>query len=150
MGHKSVANMRIQIEETRLSDEQIALFTETFRLFDKDGSGTIDTEEFRAVCETIGMTPTESELQLMLLDVDANNSGDIDLEEFIEAMRRKYVDNEAPELMRSAFEIFDTDGSGCLSYEEMNDVLTNLGEDMSPDTIRRLIELADADGNGEI
>ena len=34
-----------------------------------------------------------------MMDVDKNGSGDIDLEEFIEAMRSKYVDHEGPEVL---------------------------------------------------
>eukprot|EP00656_Telonema_subtile_P042014 TRINITY_DN473_c0_g1_i3.p2 TRINITY_DN473_c0_g1~~TRINITY_DN473_c0_g1_i3.p2 ORF type:complete len:129 (-),score=37.70 TRINITY_DN473_c0_g1_i3:51-437(-) len=127
--------MRLQIEDQSITREQIEVFTEAFHMFDKDGSGSIDRKEFRAVCESIGMQPTDTELKLMLMDVDKNNSGDVDLEEFIGAMRSKYVDTEGPEIIRCAFDVFDTDGSGSLSYEEMTDILRNLGDDMEPSMV---------------
>merc|ERR1712028_204364 len=81
MGHRLERMVRLQVEDNKLTQEQIKLFTETFKIFDKDGSGAIDAQEFREVCETIGMTPTDTELELMMMDVDKNGSGDIDLDD---------------------------------------------------------------------
>merc|ERR1712085_62159 len=106
-----ITTMRLQIEDEEITEEEVQVFTAAFHMFDKDGSGSIDTKEFRSVCESIGMEPTDAELKLMLMDVDKNNSGDVDLAEFIEPMRSKYVDTEGPELIRQAFDVFDTDGS---------------------------------------
>merc|ERR1712196_358585 len=153
MGTSATATMRLQIEDEELTEEQVQVFTEAFQMFDKDGSGAIDAREFRAVCQEIGMNPTDSELKLMLRDVDKNDSGDVDLQEFITAMKEKYVDNEGPEIIRCAFDVFDTDGSGALSYEEMTDILKNLGDSemaSNPTMIRRLVEAADTDRSGEV
>merc|ERR1712199_132285 len=137
MGTSATATMRLQIEDEELTEEQVQVFTEAFQMFDKDGSGAIDAREFRAVCQEIGMNPTDSELKLMLRDVDKNDSGDVDLQEII----------------RCAFDVFDTDGSGALSYEEMTDILKNLGDSemaSNPTMIRRLVEAADTDRSGEV
>eukprot|EP00658_Telonema_sp_P-2_P081614 TRINITY_DN841_c0_g1_i2.p1 TRINITY_DN841_c0_g1~~TRINITY_DN841_c0_g1_i2.p1 ORF type:complete len:218 (+),score=56.67 TRINITY_DN841_c0_g1_i2:106-759(+) len=159
------STMRLQIEVDDITEDQVEVFKEAFQMFDKDGrletlcssllteairSGCIDTKEFRAVCESIGMEPTDAELKLMLMDVDKDNSGDVDLEEFIAAMKSKYLDTDGPEIIRNAFDVFDTDGSGSLSYEEMTDVLKNLGDSLEPPMIRRLIEASDLDKNGEV
>merc|ERR1711934_367368 len=119
-------------------------------MFDKDGSGTIDTKEFRAVCNEIGMDVTEQELQLMMSEVDTDGSGEIDIDEFITAMKCKCKDVDGEELIQNAFDVFDTDGSGSLSYQEMEEVLKHMGEKMTTEQIRRLIVAADADNSGEI
>ena len=46
-----------------LTEEQTAEFREAFALFDKDGDGTITTKELGAVMTSLGMNPTEVELQ---------------------------------------------------------------------------------------
>jgi len=46
----------------QLSEEQIAEFKEAFSLFDKDGDGTITTNELGTVMRSLGQNPTEAEL----------------------------------------------------------------------------------------
>merc|ERR1712086_1220315 len=122
------------VVDTHITQEQISLWTETFRMFDRDGSGAIDAEEFRGVFEVMGMKIRDEELGYMMEELDKNGDGAIDLEEYV----------------KNAFDVFDTDDSGSLSFEEMADVLMNMGQDMSHEKIRNIMELADVDGDGEI
>ena len=50
----------------------IAEFKEAFALFDKDGDGSITTKELGTVMRSLGQNPTESELQDMINEVDAD------------------------------------------------------------------------------
>ena len=47
-------------------------FKEAFALFDKDGDGSITTKELGTVMRSLGQNPTESELQDMINEVDAD------------------------------------------------------------------------------
>merc|ERR1711934_735169 len=134
----------------RLTQEQLDCFTEAFRMFDQDGSGTISTGEFRDVCLAVGMTPTDHELKAMIEELDQDESGDIDLKEFLTAMQSKTQDPEGEEIIKEAFKTFDIDGSGTLSHSEMREVLMHLGEKMDDDEITDLIQTVDIDGDGEI
>merc|ERR1711968_85801 len=134
----------------RLSQEQLDCFTEAFRLFDSDGSGAISTLEFRDVCLEVGMTPTDDELKAMVAELDQDDSGDIDLKEFLAAMQAKTQDPEGEEIIMEAFKTFDADGSGALSHNEMKEVLSHLGEKMDADEISELIHTVDIDGDGEV
>ena len=60
-----------------------------FAAFDKDGGGTIDKDELRAVLESLGQKPTEAELQEMMSDVDKDGNGTIDFEEFRDLIQKK-------------------------------------------------------------
>eukprot|EP00658_Telonema_sp_P-2_P082621 TRINITY_DN8766_c0_g3_i2.p1 TRINITY_DN8766_c0_g3~~TRINITY_DN8766_c0_g3_i2.p1 ORF type:complete len:157 (-),score=53.82 TRINITY_DN8766_c0_g3_i2:379-849(-) len=142
--------MRLQVSDEELTSEQIDVFTEAFKMFDKDGSGRVDVHEFREVFESLGMDPTDSEMQMMLMDVDKDGSGDIDIDEFLSAMKSKYRDTEAAELIENAFDVFDTDGSGSLSCQEMEDILKNMGDHMEMPMIRRLVAAADSNKNGTV
>ena len=49
-----------------------------------------------------------------------------------------------------AFKIFDEDGSGSISKDELRVIMENLGANLSEDEITQMIEEADLDGDGEI
>ena len=47
----------------KLGPEQIAEFREAFSVFDKNGDGSIGTKELGTVMKTLGLNPTDEELQ---------------------------------------------------------------------------------------
>ena len=49
-----------------------------------------------------------------------------------------------------AFRIFDGDGSGSISAEELKHIMTTLGERMTEDEINELLKEADTNGDGVI
>jgi len=119
-------------------------------MFDSDGSGAISVLEFRDVCVAVGMTPTDDELKAMVSELDQDDSGDIDLGEFLSAMQQKTQDPEGEEIIMDAFKTFDADGSGALSHSEMREVLNHLGEKLDDEEITDLIAAVDANNDGEV
>lgn len=67
----------------QFTEEQLNEFKETFSLFDRDGDGTISTKELGTVMRALGQNPTESELQDMINEVDADGNGTLDFTEFL-------------------------------------------------------------------
>ena len=53
----------VSMADQQLSKKQVAEFQEVFSMFDKDGDGSITTKELGAVMTSLGMNPTEVELQ---------------------------------------------------------------------------------------
>lgn len=47
-----------------LSEEQTAEFQEAFSMFDKNGNGSINTDELGTVMQSLGQNPTDSELKV--------------------------------------------------------------------------------------
>merc|ERR1712167_61018 len=134
----------------RLTDEQRDCFKEAFSLFDTDDSGTISQEEFRKVCLAVQVTPTDDELKVMIAALDTDKSGDIDLNEFLSAMQTRIGDGEDEEVIKEAFQIFDLDGDGSLSHDEISEVLSRLGEKMDEDEIAELIKAVDINEDGQV
>ena len=75
-----------------------------FHQFDKDGGGSIDTSEIRAILDSIGrqsqihclncglyiildlfigLHPEDDELEAMISDVDSDNTGSVEFSEFV-------------------------------------------------------------------
>ncbi|KAI4739537.1 putative calmodulin [Aureobasidium sp. EXF-12298] len=57
-----------------------------FAVFDRDGSGTISAEELRNVMKSIGENLSDSEIDEMIKEADANGDGNIDYDEFVKIM----------------------------------------------------------------
>ncbi len=80
--------------------------------------------------------------------MDKNSNGAIDFNEFIEMMLRR--DSKVEEDVVHAFRVFDRDGDGLISEEELKLTMNNLGEPLTDREVRSMIEEADLDGDGRI
>ncbi|CAF1655302.1 unnamed protein product [Rotaria magnacalcarata] len=93
-----------------ISPEELEELREAFRVFDQNGDGSITLSELRIVLDQMGLDPSEEELQDMIREVDADQSGSISFVEFVD-MVKKAVDtnkNSREELFR-AFQVFGSD-----------------------------------------
>ncbi|KAK0737756.1 hypothetical protein B0T18DRAFT_233863 [Schizothecium vesticola] len=70
------------VKETDTEQELV----NAFRVFDKDNSGTISTEELRNVLRSLGENLTDAELDEMIKLADKNGDGHIDYQEFASIM----------------------------------------------------------------
>ncbi|KAM3503663.1 hypothetical protein MY10362_004062 [Beauveria mimosiformis] len=122
-----------------LTEDQVAEFKEAFSLFDKDGDGQITTKELGTVMRSLGQNPSESELQDMINEVDADNNGTID-----------FPDTDSEEEIMEAFKVFDRDNNGFISAAELRHVMTSIGEKLTDDEVDEMIREADQDGDGRI
>lgn len=58
---------------------------------------------------------------------------------------------ESPEeQMLEAFRLFDRDGNGSISPEELKQVMANLGEKLTDEELDSMIKEADTDGDGSV
>jgi len=123
---------------------------EAFDAFDKDGSGTISSEELLGVMRAMGQNPTEDELLNLVLEVDVDGNGTIDFPEFLNMMKKKAreVDEEAD--LREAFKIFDRNRDGYIDMKELKKVTAMLGTMLTKEEIEEFMAEADKDGNGKL
>ncbi|KAL6637025.1 hypothetical protein ACP70R_024597 [Stipagrostis hirtigluma subsp. patula] len=131
-----------------LTEEQIAQFKEAFSLFDKNGDGCITSGELGTVMNSLGQNLTESELQDMINEVDADGNGTIEFHEFLTMMAHKVKDADSEEEIKEAFKLFDKDQNGYISAAELRHVMANLGEKLTDKEAEEMIREADMDGDG--
>ncbi|EDO28154.1 predicted protein [Nematostella vectensis] len=137
-------------QATDITEEQIREFKNAFMSFDKNGDGRIDAEELGIVMRSIGLHPKDEELKAMIKQADKDGSGDIDLPEFIELMASKSKNDTTESDLREAFSLFDKDGNGLISAQEMKFVLTCMGFNITEKEAVELVKQADIDGDGHI
>lgn len=86
-----------------------------FQALDENGDGSISLDELKAA---MGDRENGETLYNLLKGADTDNSGQIDYTEFLAATldAQTYMRND---YLRTAFEIFDKDGSGKIDAEEI-------------------------------
>lgn len=135
-------------DPAKLTDQELDCLKEAFSLFDADHDGEITVGELSRVMRNHGLNPTDEELSDMIRNVDKNSNGAIDFNEFIEMMLRR--DSRIEEDVAHAFRVFDRDGDGLISAEELRLTMNNLGEPLTDQEVRAMIDEADLDGDGLI
>lgn len=73
---------------------------------DKDGDGSITASELGVVMKGMGQNPTDTELQQMINEVDADGNGKIDFAEFVTLMARKMNNTDKDSEIFEAFKVF--------------------------------------------
>ena len=122
---------------------------EAFQTLDKNGDGKVSREELLAKYrETMSSGSAEKEVADIMTRVDTNNSGFIDYTEFLAASLDK-AKHLSQQNLETTFSLFDKDGSGKISAEELRGMLEGaVGEgDLR---LRQLIQEVDQNGDGEI
>ena len=98
--------------------------------------------------EHYGKVMSDEEIEMMFKSVDSDNSGFIDYSEFVvAAMNEKQLTSN--DKLLAAFKMFDKDGSGMISANEIRDVL-GFGGNLDSEAVENIIKSCDDNGDGEI
>jgi centrin-1 len=123
---------------------------EAFELFDTDGVGYIDAKAVRMVMKSLGFEPMKGEIEAMIKSVASDDSGQITYEQFFDLMTSTGDLGDPDQKLHEAFEAFDLDHTGKISFDNLREYGQSLGEAMRERELREMIEEADRDKDGEI
>ncbi|KAK3581943.1 hypothetical protein CHS0354_007065 [Potamilus streckersoni] len=156
--HGSIENENDRVPNGLTEKEEQEL-KQTFELFDKNKDGRISSEELGCVLRTLGHSCSKQEIEDMIRNVDSNENGYVEFDEFLTMMRRAkaniLVDHDLSKdpkdaEKREAFRVFDMDGNGYIDKHELRYVMRRLGENLSDDDIKAMFKEADLNGDGLI
>ena len=130
---------------SRLSEEEVKKLKENFQKIDTNGDGMLSLEEVKkAISHNKGISL--SNVEQIFKSIDTDNSGNIDYTEFIAASLDKNIYLQENKLYE-AFKLFDVDGSGKISKDEIAYIL---GTEKKSKEIEKLFKKYDTNNDGEI
>ena len=132
----------------QLSDEEKQEFKEAFDLFDTDKSNTIDYQELKVALKALGFQVKKPEVMAIMKEYDKEGNGLISYDDFIEVCVAKTAERDPMEEIHYAFTLFDEDNSGKISLKNMKKIAKELGETLSDDDLRAMIDEFDKDKDG--
>ena len=120
-------------------------YHEAFKIFDRNNDGQITQDELKLLLNNIGQKPSDSEIQDMINEIDIDGDGKINFDNFITLMEKKLRDHDNEEELIETFKVFDKDGIGFITYNNLKDVVHSLGLNYSDDEIMEMIKECDLD-----
>jgi calcium-dependent protein kinase len=134
-----------------LSKQEKDNLARVFKAFDKNGDGRLSIEEVKeGYLEHYGRIISDEEVEKMFAAVDTDGSGFIDYSEFVvAAMNEQQLTTN--DKLQAAFKMFDKDGSGIITADEIKEVLQFGGTNqLNTAAINAIIKQVDENGDGEI
>ena len=64
---------------------------EAFRIFDRDGSGTVTASELKYVMNNLGESVDEAMVEEMIREADADGDGELSFSDFLQYVQRKGI-----------------------------------------------------------
>jgi calcium-dependent protein kinase len=140
-----------------LPDDQMRDLGKVFQSLDADGNGMLSLDEVSTGFQRAGLEEVPQDLQEIVEALDSNGNGMISHTDFVAATldRQKLVTDEA---YRTVFRLFDKNGDGKISVQELKDLLDpEHDNEQSPldaaafeIDIQELMTAVDTDGDGAI
>ncbi|XP_073337905.1 alpha-actinin-2b isoform X3 [Pagrus major] len=92
-----------------ISQQQMNEFRSSFNHFDRKKNGAMETDDFRACLISMGYDLGEVEFARIMMLVDANATGIVSFQSFIDFMTRETADTDTAEQVVASFRILATD-----------------------------------------
>ena len=128
-----------------LSPEQVSEFKQAFDIIDRNKDGVITIDDLHELMKSFGKELIHAELKDMIRHADADGNDEVDFTEFMALLSRQLRQNDLTDELRAAFTLFDKNGDGFITKNDLGPILQTLGYDTSSENLRRLINEGDRD-----
>ncbi|KAH0787568.1 centrin-1 [Histomonas meleagridis] len=142
--------MEQQKNEKELTEQQKKEAKDAFDLFDTTGTGKMDQKELKIALMTLGFDISKENIRKILSETDLKNPGSITFNEFLQIIQSQLPYRDAHKELEEAFKIFDVDNTGKITFKNLKEVLTSMGEQITDQEILEIIAEADKTGDGTI
>jgi Ca2+-binding EF-hand superfamily protein/CRP-like cAMP-binding protein len=155
------------LQELEGSDEQaLTLLRELFDKHDLNSDGELSLKEFIKMAKSIKLAANKKDLQQMFRDIDADNGGTIDFDEFKDwyenntdaailkrvkgAMGNDKKSQQRRQTLKAMFTRIDSNSNGEIDSHEMLQLALDLGLELSLKEMNTIFGEIDLDSNGTV
>lgn len=133
----------------QLSRDQKDECKEVFDLFDINKEGLIPQESLGDAMRALGTNPTLSEVNEMISEITPKNKK-IEFNDFIEQYCKILKDPDTEDDLLESFRLFDKEGNGIITKNELIHIMTSLGENFTIEDAEEMVREGDVNGDGFI
>lgn len=148
--NKNIQNEPKIIIKHDLTKEQKQDIKEAFDSIDTDGSGYLDVEELITAMKALGLDNGKDDVNRILEDMDKNKDGKISYEEFLKLLTIEITDKDHAEQIKKLHFIMADEDSLKINFNSLRKMCDELGEHVTDDEIKEMIEEADTDNDAEV
>jgi Ca2+-binding EF-hand superfamily protein len=131
-------------------EETMNELKEAFKLFDSKNTGEIDARELKAIMKAFGIEVKKQDIRDLYAEMGKDIKEGLNLSEFVGVMTSKMGPRDSKEEIFKVFKLFDEDGLNKISYKNLKKIAAEVGEKLSDEELREMLEEADRDGDGSL
>ncbi|CAF0937813.1 unnamed protein product [Adineta ricciae] len=146
-GGTRAQNLSLPIE---LSAEKIQDFQASFSLMDIRAKGFIGPDDLLQVAKAADMKISVDEAHLLIGSTNEDQSGGIDMKEFLSIMTTPINQQDLEEELRGTFNVFDKDKNGTINANELKKFVRFWDCELTEDEADDMINQADPNKTGSI
>ena len=147
---KTTVTTTTKVEKSGLSNDEVDEIRQAFDLFDTNGTGKIDPKELKAAMQSLGFDSKNPTIYTLIADLDtpeAAKNGGVNFDDFVGSINNKLGDKERKEGIHRIFELFiDDPNSDTITLSSLKKIAQELGENMSAEELKDMLERASANG----
>ncbi|KAG8186984.1 hypothetical protein JTE90_005756 [Oedothorax gibbosus] len=140
-----------------LSESRIAELKTAFSILDKNQDGRINFSEMKTMLSNLGIRTDDCVVEALIQQASEKDDGLVSEEEFLSWMAEQDEiggrENDEDDLMEdllAAFRVFDKDGNGYITKDELKMAMDIIGEPVTEVQLEEMLKATDIDHDGKI
>lgn len=138
-----------------LDKDQLNLLKRAFDAF-AQGKSFIEASMVGGILQMLGHDLTPARLDEIIKEVDADGSGELEFEEFVQLAAQFLSEDEVEDAaameaeLKEAFRLYDKEGNGYITTDVLREILKELDDKISAEDLDMMIAEIDSDGSGTV
>ncbi|CAL8110427.1 unnamed protein product [Orchesella dallaii] len=141
---------RRDVPKPAITDDELQELRMAFRLLDRNKDGRISVSEFQLMLKNFGINVPDEMVQEFINS--KSRSGSLTENDFIGWVGSSVaaIPDDASKDLMAAFRVFDKDGNGFITRDELKEAMEMIGEPVTDEDIDNMITMADLNKDGKI